>query len=190
MKMIFKKTCALKCLKCFLCFMTAMLFVASFSFCEKVSTRDYFKFADKEFTCEIRGETDGLAVGATVHSMPGEGNCEPDFEVTYISPEALRGIKIKKLQNMNLSVDGGFGSVIPKADLDGLVDFVHMIFSFKGTEQRSITYENEKAKICICSKDCEAEYTFDSRTGQPLSIKGRYGNRNIELVFEWIEYAE
>lgn len=171
----------------YIVFLEAVLFLnICFSSCEKVSTRDYFAFADKEFLCEVKGEIDDLAFGATIHSIPKNSNCEFVFEVTYIFPEALRGIKIKKLQNDNLIVEGGFGEFTSDADLNGMVDFVHMILS-EG-EQKSLLYENGKAKISIGSKNCEAEFIFDSQSGQPISAEGVLKDRKINLIFEWFEY--
>ena len=159
----------------------------------------YFAYLDRSARASISGNINGLSFTALLQSegrstQTGDvASGAPSFTLTYLSPAALAGVKVRydavgdqyvlSLEDLDAQGDryAGLGEV-------GLM-LLHESAVQSTREDRLSTPDSngEQRRVVVLNTLDGAIRTHDAQTGLPLHVTWSAGGRSIELdVQEWL----
>jgi len=168
-------------------FLILCIFVFGFMLnsCAGADYADRFSYTAHDFEAKIQGQIDGNEVSVILRSRrsENEGNT---VTLTYKSPDALDGIVLS--QTASGEYEARLGElVLQDFNAEGLLKpFLPFLYS---GEIASARKDGEgHTVISVKSGENDLEYVFSEKSEYPHSVKGRVGERYIELFVETLEF--
>ena len=165
-----------------LCF---FVFGFMFSSCAAVGETDYFGYVSRDFDAKMHGQIDGDEVSLTLKNRRGAdgGN---SVTLIFDSPKALDGVVLSRSDTGEYEARLG-ELILHDFNAEGLFEpFLTLLHS---REIASIKKDSEgRAIINVKQGEVDLEYVFSDKITHPHSIKGRVGERNIELFVDSLDF--
>jgi hypothetical protein len=169
-------------------FLILCVFVLGFMLnsCAAVGSVDHFGYTSGGFDAKIDGRIDGEEVSVIFKSRhaDGEGN---NVTLIWETPSAIDGLVLSRKTTGEYEARLG-ELVLHDFNAEGLLEpFLPLLYSGDITSIR----KNRDGRTIILVKEGELdlEYVFSEKTDHPHSIKGRVGERNIELYVKSLEFV-
>lgn len=162
-----------------------LMFGFGMNSCSGVYTRDRFAYTNRDFDARVEGKIDGDEVAVKIQNRPGAADGEYNTILSFTSPAALCGLIL------SVNGNGEFEARLDELILrdfkaDGLLKpFLSLIYS--GDIASVSVNENKATLISVKTDEYDLIYVFPDGYEYPESIKGKIGERKIEL---WVKSFE
>ncbi len=159
-----------------------ILFLLIFAFystsCSSNVISDPFDYTDEDFDVEISGTVDEQSVRAKLSVRPNAGEEECSICLCFIYPEHLNGITVTLYSDGKSEARLG-SSVYSGIDFEGLV--APFLSLCEGKEISSVKKYGDRNEVRVCDESCDLNYVFLHDFKIPVSVKGEYSGRIIDL---------
>ncbi len=168
-----------------------LFFILLFSFgmnsCAGEAAEDRFAYTKRDFDADICGAVDGTEIAATLKSRPSDVTGECSVSLVFESPKSLRGLVVSRGDSGKY--DARLGELIVQDfDADGLIQpFLTLIYSGEISSLRRDSDGN--TIVSVQNGDYDLEYVFSKDFDYPSQIKGRIGERKIELLVQSLDFT-
>ena len=165
-----------------------LMFGFQMNSCKSAELRDRFEYTSRDLNAKICGTVDGDDVEIILKSRPSAADNEYDVTLIFESPSALDGLVLSRAGSGICEARLG-ELVLRDFDADGFLEpFLTLLYSGEASSVRKDAEEG--TVVTVKDGERELEYAFQDGCEHPHSIKGKIGERNIELLVQSLEFLQ